>query len=93
MKQNIDQHHKAKSSRPLQKGEEVWLPDTSASGTVQAEVAPRSYLVVTENRDLRWNRKHLVPMDLTTKKAESTEIELPQVQHELPEIQPELKLE
>ena len=45
MKQNFDQHHKAKSSKPLQKGEEVWLPDFSASGTVQAEVAPRSYIV------------------------------------------------
>ena len=59
MKQNFDQHHEAKSSRPLQKGEEVWLPDTSASGTVEAEVAPWSYLVHTENGDLRRNRKHL----------------------------------
>ena len=52
MKQYFDQHHKAKSSRPLQKGEEVCLPDTSASGTVQAEVAPRSYLVHTDNGDI-----------------------------------------
>ena len=93
MKQNFDQHHKAKSSRLLQKGEEVWLPGTSASGTVQAEVAPRSYLVHTDNGYLRWNCKHLVPMDLTRTKAQSPEIELPQVQQELPEILPEEKTE
>ena len=75
----------------MQKGEEVWLLDTLASGTVQAEVAPRSYLVHTENGDLRRNCKQPVPMDLTMTKAESTEIELPQVQHELPEILPEEK--
>ena len=89
MKQNFYQHHKANSSRPLQKGEEVWLLDTSASGTIQAEVAPRSYLVHTDNGDLRQNRKHLVPMDLTRTKVESPEIELPQVQQDLPEILPE----
>ena len=72
MKQNFDQHHKAKSSKPLQKGEEVWLPDASASGTVQAEVAPWSYIVHTDNGDLRRNRKHLVPMDLTRTKDESS---------------------
>ena len=89
MEQNFDQHHKAKSSRPLQKGEEGWLPDVSASGTVQAEVAPRSHIVHTDNGDLRQNRKHLVPMDLTRTKVQSTEIELPQAQPELPEILPE----
>ena len=82
MKQNFDQHHKAKSSRPLQKGDEVWLLDASASGSVEAKVALRSYLVHTDNGDLRRNHNHLVPMDLTRTKAESTEIELPQVQPE-----------
>ena len=48
-----------------------------------------SYIVHSDNGDLRPNRKHLVPMDLTRTKDESTEIELPQAQPELPEILPE----
>ena len=67
----------------------VGLPDASASASVQAEVAPRSYIVHTDNGDLRRNRKHLAPMDLTRTKDESTEIELSQAQPELPEILPE----
>ena len=47
-------------------------------------MAPWSYLVRSDKGDLRQNRKHLVPRDLT-EKAESTEVELLHAQPELPD--------
>ena len=55
-------HHNARQLRPLQTGEQVYIPDNSSNGTVIDEPSPRSYNVQTSGGIYRRNRRHLLPL-------------------------------
>ena len=64
-KRNFDTRHRAKNLKPLQSGENVWIPDNNSHGIVVEMRNPRSYVVSTsEGGMLRRNRRHLVPVPL-----------------------------
>uniref|UniRef100_H2M3Q2 Integrase catalytic domain-containing protein n=1 Tax=Oryzias latipes TaxID=8090 RepID=H2M3Q2_ORYLA len=59
----FDKRHKARNLEPLVPGQEVWITDARAQGTViSAHEAPRSYRIKVPQGTLRRNRHHLVSM-------------------------------
>lgn len=53
-------HYGARPLPPLQPGQNVWLPGEEKQGTViQQATTPRSYIIHTDERQVRRNRKHL----------------------------------
>lgn len=62
-KQQFDKHHGARHLPDLDEGQDVWVIDMQRKGTVKGPAStPRSYLVTTDNGDLRRNRSHLVAL-------------------------------
>ena len=59
-RKNFNHHHRAVDLKPLQAGDNVWIPDTSSEGTVVTETNPRSYVVQTPDGIYRRNRRHLL---------------------------------
>ena len=59
---NFNKHHNARQLRPLQTGEQVYIPDNSSNGTVIDEPSPRSYNVQTSGGIYRRNRRQLLPL-------------------------------
>uniref|UniRef100_A0A3P9LTR7 Integrase catalytic domain-containing protein n=1 Tax=Oryzias latipes TaxID=8090 RepID=A0A3P9LTR7_ORYLA len=58
-----DKRHKARNLEPLVPGQEVWITDARAQGTViSAHEAPRSYRIKVPQGTLIRNRHHLVSM-------------------------------
>ena len=52
-KRNFNKRHKARQLKPLAPGDSVWIPSIHVEGTVEKEVAPRSYQVSTSQGSLR----------------------------------------
>lgn len=81
--------HRARPLWPLQPGQNVWLPREEKRGTVvQKATTPRSYIIHTDEGQIRRNRTHLrpvhqlqpqVPLDKTVTTTESDN----QVTHQL----------
>ena len=63
---NFNNYHQAKQLRPLQVGEQVYIPDNSSEGTVIEESTTRSYIVQTDGGTYRRNRRQLLPLPATT---------------------------
>lgn len=67
-KRALDAHyynrrHRARPLGDLSPGQEVWMTDQRASGTViSSHTTPRSYLVDAPHGTVRRNRHHLIPM-------------------------------
>ena len=62
-KRNYNLGHRARLLLPLQSGQNVWLPREEKQGTViQQAKTPRSYVVRTDEGQVRRNRAHLRPM-------------------------------
>lgn len=62
-KRNYNLRHRARPLLPLQSGQNVWLPREEKQGTViQQATTPRSYVVRTDEGQVRRNRAHLRPM-------------------------------
>lgn len=59
----FDERHRARALTKLSPGDQVWITDEKAQGTVTSvHNSPRSYLVSGPQGTLRRNRQHLVPM-------------------------------
>lgn len=59
----FDERHRARALTKLSAGDQVWITDVKAQGTVTSvHDSPRSYLVSGPKGTLRRNRQHLVPM-------------------------------
>ena len=58
-KRHFDKRHKAQELKPLAPGDSVWIPGMQVGGTVEKEVAPRSYQVSTSQGSLHRNHQHL----------------------------------
>ena len=57
---NYNQHHRARPLPPLQPGQDIWLPREKIQGTViQPATTPRSYIIQTDEGQVRRNRTHL----------------------------------
>lgn len=76
-KQQYDEHHGVRSLSDLDIGEDVWIIDMQQQGCVKGPATtPRSYIVATENGELRRNRSHLIPLRQTSQEqpiVESTD--------------------
>lgn len=60
---HFDERHRARALAKLIPGDQVWITDTKAQGTVTSiHPSPRSYVVCGPQGTLRRNRQHLVPM-------------------------------
>lgn len=69
-KQNFDRRHRARNLRQLKPGNNVWLKDQKCPGVVKTCLdLPRSYVIKTQEGDVRRNRSHVVD------KQQSTETE------------------
>ena len=71
IKKNFDDHHKAKELRPLQSGENVFIPDFNSEGTVSEQNGTRSYAIQTENGNYQRNRRQLQPLPQTEPESET----------------------
>lgn len=70
--QSYNLRHRARSLDRLTPGQEVWITDQRASGTViGSHSTPRSYLVEGPRGTIRRNRRHLVPMKHSPDQTES----------------------
>ena len=61
-KMNFDADHGVKMLPTLHSGDTVWILDRRTMGRVVKEIAPRSYVVETQERNFRRNRRALVLM-------------------------------
>lgn len=71
-----NRRHRVRPFPPLQCGEKVWLPREKTQGTVvQQASTPRSYVVDTENGQVRRNRTHLRTLQRTPPEVPDTTAE------------------
>ncbi|XP_072557014.1 uncharacterized protein [Paramormyrops kingsleyae] len=60
---HFNRRHRARDLSQLVPGDQVWISDTRAQGTVTSlHHSPRSYLISGPSGTLRRNRRHLVPI-------------------------------
>ena len=64
-KTSFDSHHGVIDLKPLNPGENVWLPDQRNAGQVIGEDTPHSYNVETFTGVYRRNRRHIIPLPAT----------------------------
>lgn len=61
-KKNFDRRHNARELSPLTTGQNVWITDKREYGRIiEKSEYPRSYIIATNNGNLRRNRFHLIP--------------------------------
>ncbi|KAL7890837.1 hypothetical protein AOLI_G00003130 [Acnodon oligacanthus] len=69
---HFNMHHRARDLSKLLSGEEVWVIEAKASGSVVAcNFTPRSYLVNTPQCTVRHNCCHLIPLQTAVEDSDS----------------------
>ena len=67
---NFNNYHQARQLKPLQLGEQMYIPDNSTEGTVIEESSTHSYIVQTPGGTYRRNRRQLLALPPMTNNTE-----------------------
>ena len=69
-----NKRHRVNNEKPLSIGQHVFIPDKSKEGVVKTQVAPRSYIVETQNGCLRRNHAMMRPLSEGRENEEITAV-------------------